>query len=245
MTHLDTGRLAMAGCLAFLIFLLVPGCNDEVGPGGGTGGAAGGSAGSGGMAGMGGTEPPPPQLWEGQSNGVDVCFTVSGDGLRLTTEPGCSLGGQGGQGGQATGPSFEIDVRLGGTDQIGQPCSFELSYQSDITIDQGTQTFQGSFTEAPGSGITLSFSGELVGQTASGIAQRDEGDSYCRAGWAASTSNECDDAAIEACLDLQDCCRAILVNPVFFEACNSIVLQCDERQCREVLDGYSQCATEP
>ncbi len=235
----------MAGCLAFLIFVPVSGCSDEAGPIGGTGGTAGGSAGSGGMAGMGGmggTEPPQPQLWVGHSNGVDVCFSVSGDGMTLTTEPGCSLAAQVGQ---TTGPSFEIDVRLGGTDQTGQPCSFELSYQSDIDIDEGTQSFRGSVVEPPGSGITLSFSGELVGQMASGIAQREEGDSYCRAGWAASTSNECDQAAIDACLDLEDCCRATLINPVFFEVCYSIALQCNEQQCQDALDGYSQCATEP
>lgn len=51
--------------------------------------------------------------------------------------------------------------------------------------------------------------------------------------------------AINACLDLQNCCRAILVNPVFFEACNGLVLQCDEARCNAVLAGYPQCATVP
>jgi hypothetical protein len=51
----------------------------------------------------------------------------------------------------------------------------------------------------------------------------------------------CDVSAIDACLDLQNCCRAILVNPVFFQSCNSVVLQCDEAQCLEVLSGYVQC----
>lgn len=55
----------------------------------------------------------------------------------------------------------------------------------------------------------------------------------------------CDEAAIQKCLDLQDCCRAILVNPVFFQSCNNVVLQCDEAQCQEVLDGYPQCAPDP
>ena len=45
----------------------------------------------------------------------------------------------------------------------------------------------------------------------------------------------CTDVAINACLDLLDCCRAILVNPVFFQSCNSVVLQCDEQRCRELL----------
>ena len=51
----------------------------------------------------------------------------------------------------------------------------------------------------------------------------------------------CDVSAINACLDLQNCCRAILVNPVFFQSCNSVVLQCDEARCLEVLSGYVQC----
>jgi hypothetical protein len=34
----------------------------------------------GGEGGMGGN---PPQLWEGQSRGVDVCFNIAGDGLTL------------------------------------------------------------------------------------------------------------------------------------------------------------------
>ena len=245
MTFIHTRWLASAACFAFLVCVSVSGCSDDAGPGDGTGGtagtagAAGGTGGMGGMGGVGGTEPP--QLWEGQSNGVDVRFCVSGDGLTLTTEPACRLG----QGGQATAPSFEIDVRLAGTNQIGQPCSFELRYERDISIDQETKSFRGSVVEPPGSDIRLSFSGELVGQMASGIAQREQGDSSCRVGWAASTSNRCDEAAIETCLDLQECCRAILINPVFFETCNSVVLQCDESRCQDVLDGYPQCAPEP
>jgi len=56
---------------------------------------------------------------------------------------------------------------------------------------------------------------------------------------------ECTTDAINACLDLQDCCRAILFNPVFFESCNSVVLKCDETRCNELLAGYVQCAPEP
>jgi hypothetical protein len=57
---------------------------------------------------------------------------------------------------------------------------------------------------------------------------------------------ECTTDAINACLDLQNCCRAILVNPVFFESCNNVVLQCNEERCNEVLAGYIQCRdTEP
>jgi len=48
-------------------------------------------------------------------------------------------------------------------------------------------------------------------------------------------------AAENACLDLQNCCRAVLINPVFFQSCNSVVCQCDEARCNEVLAGYVQC----
>jgi hypothetical protein len=61
-------------------------------------------------------------------------------------------------------------------------------------------------------------------------------------------SGDCTTDAINACLDLQNCCRAILVNPVFFQSCNSVVLACNEQRCREVLDGYSTyapCRPEP
>ncbi len=55
----------------------------------------------------------------------------------------------------------------------------------------------------------------------------------------------CPDEAIDSCLDLLDCCRAILINPVFFQSCNSVVLQCDQDRCLEVLGGYPQCAPDP
>lgn len=60
-------------------------------------------------------------------------------------------------------------------------------------------------------------------------------------GGAGGVGGACDVSAVNACLDLQNCCRAILVNPVFFQSCNSVVLQCDEAQCLEVLSGYVQC----
>jgi hypothetical protein len=52
---------------------------------------------------------------------------------------------------------------------------------------------------------------------------------------------QCDVAAANACLDLQSCCEAILINPVFFQSCNSVVLQCDEAACRALLEGYVRC----
>lgn len=58
-------------------------------------------------------------------------------------------------------------------------------------------------------------------------------------------TDQCDEAAAQTCLALLDCCRAILVNPVFFQSCNSVALECDQAQCQEILDGYVQCAPEP
>lgn len=53
--------------------------------------------------------------------------------------------------------------------------------------------------------------------------------------------------AANACLDLQNCCLAILVNPVFFEACNSLAGLCDEQKCLDALAGYPypECMPEP
>ncbi len=52
---------------------------------------------------------------------------------------------------------------------------------------------------------------------------------------------DCTIDAINACLALQNCCEAILINPVFFQSCNSVVLQCNEEQCNALLAGYVQC----
>ena len=93
-----------------------------------------------------------------------------------------------------------------------------------------------------GNDAVYAFSGQIVRESASGIARRDLGESNCRVGWAASISRECDDAARDTCRELLDCCRAILINPVFFQTCNSVVLECDPVQCQTVLDGYPQCA---
>jgi hypothetical protein len=177
-------------------------------------------------------------LWQGQSRGVEVCFYVADDGLKLEASPQCSLSGE-------SGYSFDLDVELVGVDQDGQPCSFRLRYEDPVAIDQERSSFQASGIREPGSDAVYSFSGQRVGDFASGIAQRETGDSNCRVGWSAPISRECDDAAINTCLDLLECCQAILINPVFFATCNSVVLQCDPVRCQAVLDGYPQCAPAP
>lgn len=238
MTLIHTRWLAAAGCLALLIGLSIAGCSDEPGRSGGTGGA-GGEGGDGGMGGM--VAPAPPQfpgLWQGQSRGVEICFYIGDDGSKLEPSPNCSLSGE-------SAYSFDLGVELVGVDQDGQPCSFMIRYEQPVTIDQHSNSFRASEIRVPGSDAVYSFSGEIVGEFASGIAQREEDDSTCRVGWSASISRECDDAAIQTCLDLLDCCRAILINPVFFETCNSVVLECDPVRCQTVLDGYPQCAPEP
>ncbi len=230
MSLIHTRGLASAGRLALLVGLCVPGCSDEPGSSGGTAGAGG----------AGGALAPPqfPGLWERQSRGVDVCFHIADDGLKLEASPDCSLSGE-------SGYSFELDVELVGVDQEGQPCSFRLRYEDPVTIDQAGNSFQASEIREPGGDAVYAFSGEIVGESASGIARRDVGESNCRVGWAASISRECDEVAVNICLDLLNCCRAILINPVFFETCNSVVLECDPVRCQTVLDGYPQCAAEP
>ena len=230
MTLNFVGRLAAAGCL----FLLFAGCDGSTAGAGGTGGAAG----TGGTTGRAASQIP--GLWDGQVNGIDVCFYISEDGLGLIPSAMCNVTGQAQP--DAAPRSFDIGVDQVGTDENGEPCSFELSFTRAIAIDQVTHSFRASETRG---GAEVAFSGEIAGSRASGVARRDSEGSVCRVGWATAKSTQCDDAAIQSCLDLLDCCRAILVSPVFFESCNSVVLQCDQAQCLQVLAGYPQCATEP
>jgi hypothetical protein len=219
MTLNFSGRLTVVGCL----FVLCVGCDE-------------GTAGTG----AGGAQGQIPGLWEGQPNGVDVCFYVGDDGRALTPSSMCNVTAPAES--DAAARSFDISVDLVGTDQNGAPCSFELSFAGSVAIDPVINTFGASEIQG---GAEIAFSGEITGERASGVARRDADGSICRVEWAATTSSECPDTAILSCLDLQDCCRAILINPVFFESCNSVVLQCDQAQCLEVLAGYPRCAPEP
>jgi hypothetical protein len=145
----------------------------------------------------------------------------------------------------AESSSYDIAVDGVGTDENQDRCSFEFGFAGDVPIDPATKSFRVSGFEVPGTDATWSFSGEVTGTTASGVARTESGGSFCQVGWATSKVTPCNEAAVQTCLDLQDCCRAILVNPVFFESCNSVVLQCDQAQCQRVLDGYPRCAPEP
>lgn len=217
MTLNFSGRLTVVGCL----LALCAGCDD-------------GSAGAGGAGGARGQIP---GLWQAQSSSVDVCFYVDNDGRALTPSGMCNVTAPAES--DAAARSFDISVDLVGTDQNGAPCSFELSFAGSAAIDPVTNAFGASQIQ---DGAEIAFSGEITGERASGIARRDGDGSICQVGWAATTSSQCDDAAIESCLALQDCCRAILVSPVFFESCNSVVLQCDQAKCLDLLAGYPQCA---
>ena len=217
------GRLVVAGC-----FLLPSaGCED-------------GSAGAGGTGGAGGPQPQISGLWDGQAHGVETCFYVDADGLRLERSTMCDVAGDGQI--VRVSHSFDLSVDEVGTDENGAPCSFDLSFAEPVAIDQATNSFRASGMQ---DGAEVAFSGEIVGDWASGVARRDSEGSFCQVGWGATKSDECTEAAIESCLDLLDCCRAILVNPVFFESCDSVVRQCDQWQCLQVLAGYPQCAPEP
>jgi len=235
MSPIHTRWLAAAGCLALLVCFSAAGCGDDAGSNGGTAGSggAGGMAGEGGMGGA--SDPPRPQLWEGQSRGVAVCFSIAGDGSELRASPNCSLSGE-------SAYSFDLEVELVGVDQNGQSCSFALRYEDSVPIDQGRDSFGASEIRVAGDDAEYAFSGQLVGESASGIAARDAGDSNCRVGWAASISRQRDCG--NTCVELLECCEAILINPVFFQTCNSVVQECDQVQCQTVLDGYPQCAPE-
>ena len=173
-------------------------------------------------------------LWVGESSGIGTCLFISQDGTQLTRSTDCNIEGTS----TSSSNSFDLDVETIGRDGNGEPCSFTLSYQQDVEIDPNTGAFGAIFTDA---GAEFAFSGALRGLTASGVATRAEGESTCTVGWGASRAVICDDAAINACLDLLDCCRAILVNPVFFQACDQVALECNEARCRQVLAGYPQC----
>lgn len=246
MTLNRIGWLASAGCL----FLLLGGCDSDgssAAGAGGDGGAAGdaGAGGEGGMAGAGGDPIEPPAaiagLWEGGVNGFEVCFFVRYDGLTLEASERCDLPAEGAE--LPTSSSFDVRVELVGSDQNGESCSLDFQYAASVPIDQSTGAFRVLDAALAGGG-SLSFSGEIGRDYSSGMARVDSDGSSCEAAWSAGRSAACDEPAIQACLDLQDCCRAILVNPVFFESCNSVVLQCDRRQCEEVLAGYPQCESE-
>ena len=220
-------RLAQAACLVCLVI----GCDSSSS-------GAGGSAGAGGGGGTGGGVPViATGLWEGVSEGIRLCFFVSDDGLRLTPSTECDLTGLEEAGAQ----SFSAKVDLIGRDENGQPCSFDLAYDGNAAIDPVTRAFGVSGIEAEPGGARLSFTGQVETLRASGVAQSESGGSACQVGWEATPASRCDDAAIQSCLDLQDCCQAILVNPVFFQSCNSVVLQCDQEQCLRVLAGYPSC----
>lgn len=178
-----------------------------------------------------------PGLWVGAADGLQLCFYVSDDGTELTTDPGCELG----LGGSSGGLSYDLDVESLGVDQSGQPCGFSIDYELDVPIDRSTGAFGVSGIPSPDGEGELAFSGELTGLNASGVAQWSDGDATCQVGWGANRAAPCNEAAIESCLELQNCCRAILVNPVFFESCNSVVLECNQAECLRVLAGYPQC----
>jgi hypothetical protein len=219
------------GCLAVLFV----GCDD-----GGDVTGGGGAAGSGGAGGTAAAPAQIPGLWEGAANGFSVCFYVSEDGQQLMPSAECDVTPE-----SVAGPfSFDLAVELVGTDENGQRCSFDLGFGGDVTIDRETNAFRVVAFRPPGEDVSLSFSGELTGNTASGVARSESEGSSCQVGWAAKPVARCDDAAIQTCLALQDCCESILVNPVFFQSCNSVVLQCNEARCRELLRGYPQCASQ-
>jgi hypothetical protein len=179
-----------------------------------------------------------PGLWDGGSQGVQVCFFVGEDGRSLTSVGStCDLAEP--AGGEAR--SFELRIEDVGVDDEGQPCSLELAFTAEVPIDPRTGAFRVSGAPTPDGDATFSFSGEVSDRQASGVARLEQGSSVCQVGWAASKASSCDQAAIDTCFALQQCCLSILVNPVFFESCNSVVLQCDRAACQALLDGYPRC----
>jgi hypothetical protein len=226
-----TRLLVVAGALS-LSFGCATRTVSDISTGGVGGDGTGGVAGEGGSDGA--RKADTAGLWLGGSNGIQVCFFVRDDGRALTSSSECSFSAAGAS-------SYDLEVEAIGRDENGEPCSFELSCAFDVAIDPATGAFGTTFAEE-GTGAELGFSGTIVDFDASGVATRVEGGSTCTVAWAASRDAPCDDAAINACLDLQECCQAILVNPVFLQSCEDVAFECNERRCREVLAGYPRCA---
>lgn len=225
-----TRLLVVAGALSWS-FGCAPQTAGDVSTGGVGGDGTGGVAGEGGASGV--PKADTAGLWLGGSNGIQVCFFVGDDGRALTSSSECSFSAVGAS-------SYDLEVEAIGRDENGEPCSFGLSYALDVAIDPVTGAFGTTFAEE-GTGAELAFSGTIVDFDASGVATRVESGSTCTVGWAASREAPCNDAAINACLDLQECCQAILVNPVFLQSCEGVVFECNERKCRQALAGYPRC----
>jgi len=199
-------------------------------------------AGAGGAAGTGGTGGSPrvqiPGLWAGAANGFKVCFHIGPNGLELSASVTCDVNSDS----VADENSFDLGVDQVGTDENGERCSFGLRFTERVSIDQETNSFGVVGFQPPGEDVVLSFSGEIVGEQASGVARSESGGSFCQVGWAAKPVAPCDEAAIQTCLALQTCCESILINPVYFRNCNSVVLECNQARCQALLDGYPSCA---
>lgn len=210
---------------AALFLVLALGCGDSTSSlgGGGEGGTLGPLA--------------IPGLWVGTGDGIRVCFYVSDDGTKLARDPLCDLENQSSEAGQ----SYGILVESLGLDGNGQPCSFSIDYALDVPIDRATGAFGASGIPAPDGDGELSFSGDITGGSSSGLAQWSDGEASCRVGWGAKPAVTIDDQIIGSCLDLQNCCEAILFNPAFLQSCLSVARQRDQVQCTEVLIGYPQC----
>lgn len=203
---------------------------------GSSGSGQGGTGGSGGSQGE--VARVIPGLWEGSSNGVDVCFFVGANGSSLTgVGSDCNVTGSSGD----EARSFDLRVQGVGTDPSGDSCSFDLATMQNVPIDPQTLSFRVSGIPGADGQATVSFSGQISEDRASGIARSEDGSSSCQIGWSASSAAPCDQAALDTCFALQQCCLSILVNPVFFESCNSVVRQCDQLACQALLDGYPRC----
>ena len=138
-----------------------------------------------------------------------------------------------------------LEVDAIGRDENGAPCSFTLNAVLEVPIDPDTEAFAASLTE-PSTGAELTFSGQLDGALASGVATRSVDGSTCTVGWSAASAaqpvSELCGGELGSCCDrLFSCCRAILVSPVFFESCRGVVDQENETQCIAVLLGYPRC----
>lgn len=183
------------------------------------------------------TSRPPSGLYLSQGNGAQVCFNVAPGGEQLRPSFDCDLDSQ------IEANAYQIRAELLGIDGNGDGCSLEFGFAGDVPIDQETGTFRAGELRLSGSDAVFSFLGEITDARASGVARRQTDGAFCEVGWGATRAARCDADADRKCTELLDCCRAILINPVFLQSCQAVVDRCDELECQQALDGYEQCAS--
>ena len=159
----------------------------------------------------------------------EVCFYLGDDLASLMPSVVCDRDGE-------TAYSFNIDV-VGGTDSVGEPCDFRISWEEPVPIVDGT--FE--VPQVSGEDAGVLFAGTIAGGLADGLANNGS----CEVLWFASTGPICREDDEAMCNLLLECCESIYLVPPILENCLEVVDRCDPAVCQQVLSGYTQCPQPP